>query len=287
MIINTPLVLFIYNRPKNTLKIVELLKEFKTNCIYIFADGPKNEIDAIQCNFARQIIKSQTWNSRIEFHFHEKNIGINKNIISGLNYVFSKEIKAIILEDDCIPTLSFFNFCDVLLDKHINENRIMHINGTNVMANSKEMKNYEYDYFFSKYSLPSWGWATWRRAWEKFNHDFNTWEIRKKMIFINFQQKNFKAFSNLISYKYDDTILWDVQWFLDILNNKGMVIIPKLNLVENIGFETNATNTKKDPGISFKTNEICPPFIEPKEHYFYEHDKKYEDYLCSLITKIS
>jgi hypothetical protein len=181
--------------------------------------------------------------------YSEINLGCGINVSHGISWVFEKEEMAIILEDDCLPSISFFNYAKELLIKYKDDNRIMHIGGTNWHPEYKHED--DSSYFFSK-DAHIWGWATWKRAWKNFDY-----EMKDYPLFINS-----KEFKTIISnrderkyfrlrwdsffksnYKSNSKSNWDYQWYYAVLKNKGLCIWPKSNLVMNIG--VNGTHTDK------------------------------------------
>ena len=124
MKINYPIILIVYNRPDHTKKILSQLNNFKIKKLYIISDGPKaKSLDIKNVEKTRKIVDEYLIKSKIKFKFKiysNKNLGLRKRIISGLNTVFKREKVSIILEDDCIPTEDFFNFIDVMLKKFKN-----------------------------------------------------------------------------------------------------------------------------------------------------------------------
>jgi hypothetical protein len=279
-----PLVIFTYNRANFLSKVLSEVNKYYFAKVYIFSDGSENYDDINLCELVRERISLNNWNSLVEIKILETNIGLNNNIILGLNYVFSIEKYAIILEDDCLPNKSFFEYCSQMLMKYEFENQVMHINGFTAFNDESILNQYNYDYLFTRFSLPSWGWATWARAWKHFNTDFNTWENHKKLIFSNFQQQNYSTWSALINVKYRENRIWDVQWMLDILYNRGLVISPKHNLVENMGFDEDATTTKNVNVGNQQVRELTFPLKMPQSIQVFDFEKQFENQLSNFIS---
>ncbi|MEI6140072.1 MAG: hypothetical protein WCP85_12455, partial [Mariniphaga sp.] len=165
------------------------------------------------------------------------------------DWFFQNIESGIIIEDDCYPDLSFFQYCDDLLTKYENDIRVMIISGSNL-----GMKSGNYSYFFSRYGQ-IWGWATWRRAWEKFEKTVNINELK----FSSIQEKKYwkKNFSHII---------WDVQWAVySVWKNNGIAILPNVNLISNIGFDVDATNytDKSNINAEIETTSMIFPMIHP------------------------
>jgi len=198
----------------------------------------------------------------------------------------------IILEDDCLPSQSFFWFCEELLEKYKNDMRIWHIGGSN-LQNANKRGNA--DYYYSFYNLV-WGWATWKRAWQhydiaikKLSKFKNQNQIRN--IWCNKSIENgFVLTFDSIKEKNIDT--WDYQWTFTILSNFGMSITPQFNMISNIGFHQDATHTISDSPLSnLKKHEIYniakivhPDFVIPNiEADLYIHNKYIKQ---SLVRRI-
>ena|ERR1035437_285754 len=168
---DSPVVLIIYNRPEKTEKVFSVIKKIKPSQLFIIADGPKDSADKRLCDQARTIINSIDWNVDLKTNLSDYNMGNVPRTISGLNWVFEHVDRAVILEDDCVPHLSFFQFCGTLLDHYSDDIEVMHISGYNIM---QQIPDKNTSYFFSNHILPPWGWATWRRAWEKYNPNMDS-----------------------------------------------------------------------------------------------------------------
>ena len=194
---------------------------------------------------------------------------------------------ALVFEDDCIPAPQFFDFAKHSLLKYKDHQSVMHISGTNIIYANDQVKKLDSSYFFSRFALPCWGWASWSRAWKKFNPDMDTWNQRKKLLFTAIQQKNFESFTTFFSHALQNKTAWDVQWMIDIWNNQGLVIVPKENLVSNIGFDEQSTFTKNSQS-SF--NRIPVPdkksvINDPNHIQLSEFDCIFEDRVVDFIKE--
>ena len=243
----SPILFIIFNRPSQTKIVFESIKNIKPKELYIAADGPrKNNInDADNCKLAREIVNNIDWNCDVKYLFRNENLGCKKAVSEAINWFFENVEEGIILEDDCLPNESFFNFCSTLLEKYRSDNEVMHIGGTNFQPSEFTI---EAEYYFSRITH-IWGWATWRRAWEKYHQElpdyttnqledwFNNYEFNKRSLLY------WDHAFNMIKEQAIDT--WDYQWTYCLWKNKGIAIVPKLNLVSNIGFGLDATHTEK------------------------------------------
>jgi GT2 family glycosyltransferase len=243
---DVPILFVIFNRPETTQKVFESIKLIKPSRLYVAADGPRdgNEQDIENCKRARKIIEQVDWDCKIDRLFREENLGCGKAVSGAINWFFEQVDKGIILEDDCLPDTSFFNFCRTLLNYYENDERIMHIGGTNFQRGNKRGL---VSYYFSA-NVHVWGWATWRRAWKKYDFDVSDVEdfignnkIQKYFSDSVIKDYWYTIFRNMRQHKIDT---WDYQWLYSVWNNGGLAIIPQINLVSNIGFGSTATHTQ-------------------------------------------
>lgn len=232
--------LFIYKRIELTEEIYLILEKIKPERLFIFADGPKNDSEHNLCQQTRAIFDNITWTSNVEKIYQSSNLGLGKSITEGLDYVFNKVEKVIVLEDDCIPSEHFFSFCEEMLEAHKDNHQILHINGTNILINNEALNDLEFSYYFSRISLP-WGWATWKRAWKKFNKSYDTYSKHSTKILNEVSNKNRNDFDSFFSTSEGFIDTWDTQWLKDILYNNGLVITPKDNLISCKGGDINSS----------------------------------------------
>jgi hypothetical protein len=242
--LNTPILFLIYKRLDTTKQVFEVIKKIKPTRLYIAADGPKEDIaEKEKVKKVRDYVLSNiNWNCELKTLFREKNLGSGIAVSEAITWFFENEEMGIILEDDCLPSQSFFWFCDELLKKYINEEKIMQINGSSYLSNIKIKESY----FFSKYNH-IWGWATWRRAWKHFNLNYSNWEELFESIkyFHSKKEKEFwkETFKNYFPGKID---IWDQPWTFSVWINNGLCIYPKLNMIRNIGFDGEGTHCHYD-----------------------------------------
>lgn len=166
-----PIVFIVFNRIDKVLHVFEKIREIKPESLFIIADGPRTKAEIESCLECRQLVQRVDWKCDVHTNFSNRNLGCGIRISSGLDWVFLHVDKAIILEDDCVPDVSFFTFCEELLHKYESDQRIASISGNNFFE--KEVNNRD-SYFFSR-RVSSWGWATWRKAWQWYDHDMRVW----------------------------------------------------------------------------------------------------------------
>lgn len=244
--LDTPVVFIIYNRPEQTKIVFDALRKVKPRKLFVVADGPRSQFESQKCEETRSILKTIDWGCEVFENFSDYNLGCGKRISSGLDWVFSKAEEAIILEDDCLPSPSFFYFCQTLLEKYHKNEGIMQISGNNFQPESNVGN---YSYYFSKYPH-IWGWATWKRAWDFYDFSMKSWPEFKKSRKINALSENIQekiywtaVFDRRYYRQQPDT--WDYQWVYACWLQGGLSINPSRNLVSNIGAGKDASHTKK------------------------------------------
>lgn len=242
---NTPILFLIFNRPDAAKEVFEMIKKIKPKKLFLASDGQRSDIEAETVISIRKMVEgSIDWECELKVLYREKNLGCKKAVSEAVDWFFDQVEEGIILEDDCLPNQSFFWFCQDLLEKYRNDNRIMHIGGANFQHGIKRGSG---SYYFSKFSH-IWGWATWRRAWKLYDVDMKSYpEFIKDNIVDQLWSKKYmrrfwiKAFDSVYTGKLDT---WDFQWTYAVFANGGLSVVPNENLVTNIGFGVNATHTK-------------------------------------------
>ncbi len=232
----TPILLLVFNRPETTREVVASIRSVRPLHLYVAGDGPRANVkeDEESCAAARQIATKTDWDCSVHTLFREVNLGCGLGVSSAVTWFFEHVTEGIVLEDDCVPSPSFYGYCQELLDHYREEERVMHVGGSNFQYGRIRGRA---SYYFSRYAH-IWGWATWRRAWK--DYDFNLrppWLLR-------------------------DT--WDTQWQLSIERSGGVAIVPNVNLVENVGFGVGATHTTgNERASSLTAGEIALPLTHP------------------------
>lgn len=268
MAFDTPILFIIFNRPTETKIVFESIRRIAPAKLYIAADGPRQSrpSDQEKCAETRSVVSMVDWPCKVSTIMSENNMGCGKAVSEAISWFFDHEEQGIILEDDCVATDSFFRFCEELLKKFKYDTRIMHIGGTN--HNPAFCRDPEYSYFFSQVGH-MWGWATWRRAWALYDITMKIFpEISEKGYFKDLYPNAFvrKYSTNNFLKTYKKKLdTWDYQWEFTRLINSGLSIVPKYNLVENIGFGPDATHTfsNKNYFDLAHTKELSFPLSHP------------------------
>lgn len=260
----TPVALFIFNRPKCTEQLVHALAVIKPANLFVIADGPRNSSDIDLCKQTRAIIDQIDWPCTILKQYSTSNIGCRESIPNGLNWVFKQVDTCIILEDDCIPQPSFFPFCQELLSRYKHDEGVMTIGGHR--SDGPNELNGE-SYFFSKY--PSvWGWATWKEKWAKYDLNMSQWAELKDSKWLEGIFQNHKAvtyWSRMFNKMKDGLDTWDYALAYSCWLNNGLSIRSRVNMISNVGFGKDATHTNHFEMTDIYANpiDIKFPLIHP------------------------
>lgn len=263
----TPPILFIvFNRLENTMKVFETIRKSKPQKLYISSDGPREDVnDEAKMIFAIRsyLLERIDWKCEVQTLFHEENQGCKYAPQKAITWFFEQEEKGIVLEDDCLPSESFFQFTSELLDKYENDYRVFGISGINFQSDKFDI---EKSYYFSRFFM-TWGWATWRSRWKRhllilddFQTYFNDSSIHKLIDhkiandkLVDFAKKGFN----------NELDAWDYQWILSCMLNNGLIATPAKNLIQNIGFGPDATHTTSSRERSCKTEILNFPLTHP------------------------
>ncbi|HIK16964.1 MAG TPA: glycosyltransferase family 2 protein [Leptolyngbyaceae cyanobacterium M33_DOE_097] len=270
MSLSTPVGFLIFNRPDVTEKVFSAIAQVKPKQLFVIADGPRPDRpgEMEKCEQTRSIIQKVDWDCEVLTDFSEVNLGCGRREATGFDWVFSQVEEAIFLEDDTYPAPTFFSFCEAMLERYRNDTRIMHINGDN-SANQGRTSD---SYYFSKY-IHSWGWASWRRAWQHYDYQMKTWlEFKQtdllEQIFEDFYEQQYWV--KIFDQMYEDPQVidtWDYQWIYACWSQSGLAITPQENLISNLGFNReDAAHTKGDnprSKLSLGVIEAIqhPPFV--------------------------
>ncbi|WP_051296211.1 hypothetical protein [Eisenibacter elegans] len=262
--LNTPVLFLVFNRLEPTQRVFERIREARPKQLFIAADGPRPQhpTDAERCQAVREYLLAHIdWDCALHTLFRDQNLGCGQAVSQAITWFFEHVPQGIILEDDTLPDPSFFYFCQTLLHHYQDDERVMHIAGTNFQFGRRINS---YAYYFSKY-IHVWGWATWRRAWQKYTFEITPdtpqWEGYLGTYHLSKAEKNYWLHI-LQQLKTIDT--WDYQWFFSIWRNNGLSAVSNHNLITNIGFDQEATHTKIANNTAFLPTKRLDSIIHPQ-----------------------
>lgn len=264
--LKTPVAFIIFNRPDTTERVFSEIAKARPAKLLVVADGPRGnrhgEIE--KCAAARAIVKNVDWDCEVLTNYSDVNLGCKKRVSSGIDWVFEQVEEAIILEDDCLPDPTFFRFCQELLEHYRHDQRIGMISGDNFQFEQLHIRD---SYYFSKY-VHIWGWASWRDRWSSYDVTMAKWPRIRDEAWLNDMVGNAREaayWQYIFEQVYRGQIdTWDYQWVIANWLESRMTIVPRFNMISNIGFNKNATHTTVISNLAnLKQNSISFPLIHP------------------------
>lgn len=237
--------LLVFNRPEHTRIVANLVREARPRAVYVVADGPRpgNRNDEQLCADVRGVIGDIEWNCPVHTLYAESNMGLKARVSSGLDWVFGHEQSAIILEDDCLPNPSFFAYASELLELYSADPRIGIISGNNFLRGRYVDDN---SYYFSA-DMRIWGWATWARVWNDFSENGlnHQWSLAHASQVVTRIQSPARRKSLIREAERAHRLnSWALPFVLHAQRKDYLSVVPRENLVTNIGFGAGSTHTK-------------------------------------------
>lgn len=298
----SPILFIIFNRKDTTERVFEVIRKVRPEKLYISADGPRQDRpgEKEKCDAVRAITETIDWPCEVKRLYRDKNLGCKKAVSSAITWFFENEEQGIILEDDCLPDPTFFDFAGLMLSQYANDSRIFHINGSNFLTEELNKNIGTHDsYYFSK-NVHVWGWATWRRTWNTYDIEMAGIEdskIKQKILSQFNDRKIGKFWISLFTHIKNKQInTWDAQWAYAVLKSGGVCITPTQNLIENIGFGSEGTHTQAQSSFSqfskklssIDTLELPNPYLEADLPIRQDLDSavSYKLYIKSIYRKI-
>jgi hypothetical protein len=239
---STGIAVFAYNRPNHVRRVLSGLQRNDVDHLYIFIDGGKNKQDQKKVSEVKQVLNQIEW-CRTTITSHDRNLGLAESLVNGIKRVFEDHERIIVLEDDCVPAPNFVSFMNSSLERYADDDQVMNVNGYSPPIEIPE--NYPYDVYFT-YRSSSWGWGTWRSAWEYFERDplsINELE-RRENEFKKITNKAGKDLYPMMRNQVEGNIdSWAVWWSFAIAANDGLCLNPIKSKIRNIGHDGTGTHT--------------------------------------------
>ena len=290
---SSPVLLIGFNRPDTMQLVFDAVRVAKPEKLYFAVDGArpgKGEEEKVQQ--VRDIVKQVDWPCKVHTLFRQENVGCGFGPAEAISWAFEKEDRLIVLEDDCVPNPTFFGYCEELLERYKDDKRVYRISGLSPHPDSKFFG--EYDYLFSHYAH-TWGWATWKSRWEEF--DMNMSDVPEFLSDGSLRnaydtKAQARHAKRVLQRKYDNIEFekshsWDSQWGYTCVKNGSINIVPRFNLISNIG-NGNGTHTNRVwliGSLLMAPTKSMPDSI--RHPMFVLRNKEYDRYHYSHYIRLS
>jgi hypothetical protein len=267
--LQTAVMFLLFRRPQQTARVFERIRDARPPKLFLIADGPRPDVvdDERECEATRAVVERVDWPCEVTRDFASGNLGMQERTVSGINRTFEQVERAIILEDDCLPHPTFFRWCEEMLERYKEDERIMHISGSQLLPQRPDNGA---SYHFSRY-VHVWGWATWRRAWRLYDDDLTDWHSkpeaeREAQLRRMFTEESERRYWRYVWNHSEEIDTWDSLWSYAVQSRGRLVANPNTSLISNIGFGEEATNAIEDPfGIAARPLEgIRFPLTHPR-----------------------
>lgn len=269
---NTPVLLITFNRPEHTKRVLESILASQPQDLYVFQDGARegNENDASKCAEVRRVVEDMTHGTQVRLHtlYSDTNLGCGPGPVTGITWFFNQVEQGIVMEDDCLPHPDFFGYCEELLERYKDVEEVQFINA----ALYDDRWQCEYSYDFSRYQVAG-AWASWRRFWVNYDIDLKTVDAKvfyrkcKKILYEKAEADLW--YFKLLEIQKDNAkkSYWDYQCLIVLLLNSGITVMPRRNLISNIGFDEEGTHTLANDGRGDRQVFPILPLDHPAQIY--------------------
>ena len=267
---DTPLLLIAWRRPHTLRQVIDAIRPVAPTRLFVACDGPNPERpgEAEKVAATRAVIEHEIdWPCQIERLYSDGNRGCRLGVSRAITWFFEQVEEGIILEDDCVPHPDFFPYCSTLLDRYRDDKRISIICGSNNQGSTEV----GHSYFFSRLG-GIWGWATWRRAWLTNDIELESLSdaIREKVLESVVDQPiaelRYRMCNEVLEGRLDS---WDYGWGYSRLINNSLACVPRINLISNEGFGSDATHTHEGCSVQVSSCSLQFPLSHPK--FFVPH----------------
>lgn len=287
-----PILVLAFNRKDHVIEALKAIRKYKPERLYLSCDGPREHKlgeTKVVTETREAMLQVIDWPCKVMKLFQDKNLGCANAVFEAISWFFKHEEYGIICEDDIVLSPDFFRFCELLLPRYKNEEKIMQISARNTSFRTDIQNTYVYSQCYH-----CWGWATWRRAWAKMDMNMSSvpqlsflYLIKRLGIFRGLFMKYyfFKAYKSLPYFNS-----WATRWYLSIIANDGLVICPGVNLALNIGLNSGTHFSKDDtnpyPNLRLDNfnwpiiyNDVIKPDIKQRK---YDNKSFFKMRICGL-----
>ena len=275
MIQYAPIAIFCYRRPNHLSRMLTSLAEcegFHRSPLIIYGDGPKDKSEESSVMETREVAM-RTLGSRAEYFFSDKNMGLATSITRGVSEVLNRFDKIIVLEDDLELHPYFLQFMNKALDAYSDSKEVFQVSG--YMFDVRELAVNMHAVFLP--FTTSWGWATWKRAWQQMDYEAIGWQrlCEDKNLRRLFDLNGAFSYSTMLKRQMHGLIdSWAIRWYWTVFKSNGLVVYPPITLVKNGGFDGSGSHGRGVLRKFSKTQHVphrCIEFNLPVEIEYLEN----------------
>ncbi len=242
-LVDVPVLILFFNRPEQLSQVFEQVRQARPSRLFLYQDGPRGERDLAGIEACRRVVEQVDWECQVEHLYQEKNYGCDPSEFLSQKWAFSQVDKCIVLEDDDVPAVSFFQFCKELLDRYADDQRITMISGFNHEEHTTDCGDASY-FFTSNHSI--WGWASWRRVIDQWDEHYQFLDdpVELQMMQRLVHQRGYRDDFILTCHRHREL----GKAFYESISescmrlNSGLAIVPRDNMISNLGVTTDSTH---------------------------------------------
>lgn len=260
-----PVLLVVFNRPDITRSMIDALRVVSPRQLFVAADGPRpdHDEDVELCERTRKVLDDIDWPCQLEVLAHDQNLGLQESMVTAISWFLSHVDGGVILEDDCLVHPDFLGFSAAMLERYRNTPEVMAVTSVNLEANADHGSS---SYFFAS-GGHIWGWATWRRAWEGFDPKLTQWPEVQDSFGPGTPPLHRALGSKFASAHAGTKRTWARAWHFNVARQHGLVIVPSVNMVHNIGLVKGATHTtsRRHRLAHLRAQGLQMPLVHPDD----------------------
>jgi hypothetical protein len=246
-----PIALFTFKRPQHTERTLQALArnpEFERSPLHIYCDGARRPDEAAAVEATRAVARAWPHPDK-QVHEAPDNRGLAASITAGVGDMCAAHGRVIVIEDDLVVAPVLLEFFNCALSQYETDARVMQISGYMHPANLP-MSTAEATFLPF---ISSWGWATWRRAWNHFDPAMAAFDelSASRALRRRFDLDNAYPFFAMLKKQRAGLIdSWAIRWYLSVFMEQGWVLYPRKSLVNNEGFDGSGTHSDALTGRS-------------------------------------
>jgi hypothetical protein len=261
-----PVLLLVFNRPAVVRELVAALRVNQPPLLYVAGDGPRSTHpgDAARCAEVREVIAREIdWPCTVRTWFRDTNVGLQRAVVSGIDWLFSHETAGVILEDDCLPSPDFLPFAGAMLERYAEIPSVMQISGVSMRSGSARISE---SYHFAQVGH-IWGWATWRRAWALYDPTLSAWPAVRDAYRHDPSPLRRALAAKCASAHAGRKWTWSRAWYWSTVQQRGLSVIPSVNLIHNVGVGADATHQHgaHHPLRRVRDDGLAWPLVHPQQ----------------------